>query len=122
MVEHRKRQIRRRDGRFYGFRIDCEQVPILPAWVVHWVWDDPRRIPYLLVWNNSRDGQVKEAVTGSAFCSEHNTPGSRRSGGPANGWEHRASLFGLAKAASRGPRLVFAMLEMPKAKPSIVRR
>jgi hypothetical protein len=29
---------------------------------VHWVWDDPRRIPYLLVWNNSRDGQVKESV------------------------------------------------------------
>jgi hypothetical protein len=68
MVEQRKSQIRRRGGRFYGFRINCEQVPILPAWAVHWVWDDPRRIPYLLVWKSSRDGKVEEAVRVGRFA------------------------------------------------------
>jgi hypothetical protein len=29
MVEQRKRQIRRCDGCFYGFRINCERIPIL---------------------------------------------------------------------------------------------
>jgi hypothetical protein len=70
MVEHGKRQIRRCDGRFYGFRLNCEQVPILPAWVVHSVWDDPRHIPYPLVWNSSRDGEVKEAIRVARFLSE----------------------------------------------------
>jgi hypothetical protein len=68
MVEHRKRQIRRCDGRFDGFRINCEQIPILPACVVHWVWDDPRRIPCLLLWNSSRDGEVKEALRVARFA------------------------------------------------------
>jgi len=67
MVEQGIRQIRRRNGRFCGFRINCEQVPIFPAWVVHWVWDDPRQIPYLLIWNSSRDGQVKEAIRVARF-------------------------------------------------------
>jgi hypothetical protein len=62
MVEQRKRIRRRSDGRFLGFRINCEQVPVLPAWAVRWVWDDPRRIPYLLTWKSERDGQLKEAV------------------------------------------------------------
>jgi hypothetical protein len=34
---------------------------------VHWVWDDRRRIPYLLVWNSSRDREVKEAVRVARF-------------------------------------------------------
>src|SRR5215470_13703362 len=40
----------------------CEQVPMLPAWAVRMVWDDPRRIPYLLVWKSRHDGSVKDAV------------------------------------------------------------
>src|SRR5882757_2695739 len=70
MVEQRIRQIRRRGGRFYGFRINCEQVPVLPAWLVHWLWDDPRQIPYLLAWSSDRDGQVKEAIRVARFVSE----------------------------------------------------
>ena len=50
------------DGRFHGFRLNCEQIPMLPAWAVRWVWDDPRRIPYLLIWKNRRDGSVTEAL------------------------------------------------------------
>lgn len=53
---------RRYDGRFYGRRVNCEQVPALPAWTVRQVLVDPRKIPYLLVWNGRRDGSPQEAV------------------------------------------------------------
>jgi len=52
----------RRGGRFFGRRVNCEYVPALPAWVVRRVLDDPRKIPYLLVWKSDRDGEIKEAV------------------------------------------------------------
>ena len=61
-MEQRKTQIRRSGGRFFGRRVNCEQVPMLPAWAVRCVLDDPRKIPYLLVWRSSQDGLVKEAV------------------------------------------------------------
>lgn len=50
------------EGRFYGRRVNCERVPLLPAWALREVLDDPRKIPYLLVWKSSWDGEVKEAV------------------------------------------------------------
>jgi len=62
MVEQRKRRIRRSGGRFYGFRINCERVPCLLAWTVRRIWDDPRRIPYLLIWRGSHDGKMKQAA------------------------------------------------------------
>jgi hypothetical protein len=62
MVEQRKRLIRRSSGRFFGFRINCEQVPTLPAWAVRLFLADPRKIPYLLVWKSSWDGTVKDTV------------------------------------------------------------
>jgi hypothetical protein len=52
----------RRGGRFFGRRVNCESVPALPAIAVRRVLDDPRKIPYLLVWRSSRDGLIKEAV------------------------------------------------------------
>src|SRR5215472_7272925 len=59
----RRRQIRRRyDGRFYGFRANCEQVPQLPASLVRAIVDDPRRIPYLLIWRREGEREIKEAV------------------------------------------------------------
>ncbi len=51
----------RRGGRFFGRRVNCESVPLLPAGVLRTVVEDPRKIPYLLVWKND-DGEVKEAV------------------------------------------------------------
>jgi hypothetical protein len=57
-----KRILRGWGGRFLGFRLDCERVPMLPAWAVREVWDDPRRIPYLLIWKHPRDGATKDAV------------------------------------------------------------
>jgi hypothetical protein len=53
---------RRYDGRFFGRRVNCEQVPALPAWTVRMVVVDPRKIPYLFVWNSRRDGTPQEAV------------------------------------------------------------
>src|SRR5712692_3832461 len=74
MVEQRKRQIRRSGGRFYGFRVNCEQVPMLPAWAVRCVWDDPRKIHYLLVWKSRRDDEIKEAVRVTRIVSQTNLP------------------------------------------------
>jgi hypothetical protein len=53
---------RRYDGRFFGRRLNCESVPALPAATVRRVLDDPRRIPYLLIWKSPWDDEVKEAV------------------------------------------------------------
>ncbi len=49
-------------GRFYGRRVNCEHVPSLPAWIVGQVLDDPRKIPYLLVWRSRSDGTAREAL------------------------------------------------------------
>jgi hypothetical protein len=59
----------RRGGRFFGRRVNCEYVPLLPAGAVRRVLDDPRKIPYLLVWKNSSDGEVKDAVR-VALCED----------------------------------------------------
>jgi hypothetical protein len=59
---HRTYPSYRRGGRFFGRRVNCEYVPILPAGVVRVALDDPRKIPYLLIWKSESDGQVKEAV------------------------------------------------------------
>ena len=45
----------RSEGRFRRHRVNCEQVPFLPAWAVAWVLDDPRKIPYLFVWKRPED-------------------------------------------------------------------
>ena len=52
----------RNGGRFFGRRVNCERVPLLPALVVAQVLDDPQKIPYLLVWKNRSDETVQEAV------------------------------------------------------------
>jgi hypothetical protein len=47
---------------------------MLPAWAVRWVWDDPRQIPYLLVWRGSRDDEVKDAARVARFVPQNNLP------------------------------------------------
>lgn len=68
----------RRDGRFFGRRVNCEQVPLLPAWAVARVLDDPRKIPYLLVWRSDRDGQVKEALRVAPHSDTRSSSGDNR--------------------------------------------
>lgn len=56
----------RREGRFFGRRVNCERVPLLPAWVVGRLFDDPRNIPYLLVWTDPEDGSPRDTIRISA--------------------------------------------------------
>ena len=62
-MEQRK-QGRRSDGRFRGFwaRLNCEDMPVIPAWIVRSNFSDPRRIQYLLVWKRESDGKIMEVV------------------------------------------------------------
>ncbi len=59
-------------GRFYGRRVNCEQVPLLPAEAVARMLDDPRKIPYLLVWRSRSDGTVQEAVRVASYSEPGN--------------------------------------------------
>jgi hypothetical protein len=45
-------------------------MPVIPAWLVRRCLDDPRKIPYLLVWKDARDGEIMEAVR-LACCVAH---------------------------------------------------
>jgi len=57
-VEQRK-QARGYGQRFVGPRVNCEYVPCLPVATIAWVLDDPRKVPYLMVWKNDRwNGEV----------------------------------------------------------------
>jgi len=51
-----------RNERFLGFRVNCESVPRLPAWAVRWMLEDPRGIPYLLLWRWMDDPPTKEVL------------------------------------------------------------
>jgi hypothetical protein len=53
---------RRKNGRFDGFRVNCEYVPCLPARIVNKCLSNPHRIPYLLIWKDRRSGGLKEVV------------------------------------------------------------
>jgi hypothetical protein len=44
-------------------------MPVIPAWLVRSNLNDPRRIPYLLVWKDERDGEIKEAVRLAQFIA-----------------------------------------------------
>jgi hypothetical protein len=76
MSDTHKKQ--RRSGRFFGRRVNCELVPLLPAWAIGQILDDPRKIPYLLVWRSDRDGQVKEAVRVAPYSDTHTSSGDNR--------------------------------------------
>jgi hypothetical protein len=52
-------------------RLNCENMPVIPAWLVRRCLDDPRRIPYLLVWKSERDGEIKEAVRLARYVDPH---------------------------------------------------
>jgi hypothetical protein len=44
-------------------RLNCENMPVIPAWLVRSNFNDSRRIPYLLVWKDERHGgRIVEAV------------------------------------------------------------
>lgn len=55
----------------YWARLNCENMPVIPAWLVRANLDDPRRIPYLLVWKGDRDDQIKEVVRLARYVDPH---------------------------------------------------
>ena len=72
---------RRKQGRgwhqhFIGSwaRLNCENMPVIPAWLVRSNLDDPRKIPYLLVWKDERHGgEIKEAVRLARYIEPSNS-------------------------------------------------
>ena len=66
MVEQGKRA-RGWHHRYVGARVNCESVPCLPGGAVAWVLDDPRHVPYLMVWKDQRSEKVIEAVRVCAY-------------------------------------------------------
>jgi hypothetical protein len=54
-------------------RLNCENMPVIPAWLVRINLNDPRRISYLLVWKDARDGQIKEAVRLARYVDPHDS-------------------------------------------------
>jgi hypothetical protein len=72
-VDQRK-QGRGRHQYFLGFRarLNCENMPVIPTWLVRSCIEDPRRIPYLLVWKDDRhNGEIKEVVRVSRYIDPH---------------------------------------------------
>jgi len=61
------------NGHFLGSwaRLNCESMPVIPAWIVRSNLIDPRRIPYLLIWKSDRDGEIKEAVRLGRYINSH---------------------------------------------------
>lgn len=51
------RAVRDFEGRFYGLRMNVEDVPRLPASVARYVLEDRRARPYLVVWTDSVFGE-----------------------------------------------------------------
>jgi hypothetical protein len=76
MVYKRQKQARGTHQHFIGSwaRLNCENMPVIPAWLVRRCLDDPRRIPYLLVWKDERhDGEIKEAVRLARYVDPHDS-------------------------------------------------
>jgi hypothetical protein len=74
-VEQRK-QGRGRHQHFIGSwaRLNCENMPVIPAWIVRSNLNDPRKIPYLLVWKEKRHGgEIKEAVRLARYVEPSNS-------------------------------------------------
>jgi hypothetical protein len=44
-------------------------MPVIPAWLVRSNLNDPRKIPYLLVWKDERDGEIKHSVRLAHFTA-----------------------------------------------------
>src|SRR5713101_7661436 len=55
-------------------RLNCENMPVIPAWAVRSNLNDPRRIPYLLVWKDERhSGEIKETVRLARYVDPHDS-------------------------------------------------
>ena len=62
-----QKQARGYGQRFVGPRVNCEHVPCLPAKALSWMLDDPRRVPYLMIWRDADSDKILEAVRVAAY-------------------------------------------------------
>lgn len=69
--DDQKGKDRRDNGRFDGYRVNCELVPCLPARIVTACLTDPRRVPYLLMWRHPHKGVLMEVVRLASAYPEH---------------------------------------------------
>jgi hypothetical protein len=70
-----RKQARGRHQHFIGSwaRLNCENMPVIPAWLVRRCLDDPRKIPYLLVWKDDRhSGEIMEAARLARYVEPSN--------------------------------------------------
>jgi len=59
--------------RFLG-EAQLPNMPVIPAWLVRSNLNDPRRIPYLLIWKDERhSGEIKEAVRLARYVEPSNS-------------------------------------------------
>lgn len=74
-----RKQARGSHQHFIGFRarLNCESIPVIPAWLVRSNIDDPRGIPYLLVWKSEWDGKIKEVVRLARYVDPHDPQATR---------------------------------------------
>ena len=83
LVQRVARRLGERAGRnvsewhqhFIGFRarLNCENMLVIPAWLVRSNLNDPRKIPYLLVWKDARDREIMEAVRLARYVEPSNS-------------------------------------------------
>ena len=62
-----RKQSRGWGQRFIGPRVNCEYVPCLPARALAWVLDDPRQVPYLMIWRDEGSDESIETVRVAAY-------------------------------------------------------
>jgi hypothetical protein len=48
-------------------------MPVIPAWLVRSNINDPRKIPYLIVWKDGKDGEIMEAVRLARYVEPSNS-------------------------------------------------
>ena len=111
----------RSEGRFLGRRVNCEQVPLLPARVVAWMLDDPRKIPYLLIWKSRSDGTVKEAARIAPYCEAAGRVGliglgSSRSSATMERGISFARFCARSRAEGKGPVSDLPLLQHPASR------
>jgi hypothetical protein len=68
MVEQRS-MARDDEGRFIGRRINFGNVSCLPVQVLAWMLDDPRNVPYLMIWLDEDSGKIIEPVRIAPFTA-----------------------------------------------------